>query len=126
MNKEEIIELFDKVKQIGIAKAKAKNYANVEAHFDNISYDENIFEVNFSESSHGYYEGEDYWFEVSLDELEQDIEDILAEQKRLEEERIAKNKVAAERAQAILDKQNKEKEYQSYLRLKQKFENEPI
>lgn len=119
MNRQELLNGLDKIAKIGIAKAKAKGYDKAEDEFIGIYLNNGTFEVNFD-----IIRDNSYFMEFSLDEFEQDIETILAEQKHKAEERIAKAEEAKRHYQAILDKQNKEQEYQSYLRLKQKFENE--
>lgn len=118
MNRQELLTGLDKIAKIGIAKAKAKGYNNPDMDLLAIYYSDGSFEVNFEDQNND----STYFMEVSLDEVEQDLETILAEQKRLEEERIAKALEAQRHCQAILDKANEEKEYKQYLKLKAKFE----
>ena len=116
ITKEQLLELEAKCLEIALAKSKEDK-----KDYDCISFCDGELSVQFSSTWHG--ELEEDWIDISLEDLDKDVEILRAEYqaKKLEEEKIRAEKVKTEKEAQRLQKEKDE--YERYLSLKQKFEN---
>ncbi len=121
MKKQELIELIEKAKQIGIGLSCFKN---AEDHFNQITIDEKgDFEIQFSQWHHGDFDYDTIL--ITFEDLSESIEDVVSKYKAIKAEMLEKekqNRELEEKKQAelkLIEKENRDK--MEYERLSKKF-----
>lgn len=123
MKSEELIKVLDNIKKIGIAIAKSNNYKNADNEFEYIRFCDNEFEVCFTIPSHcSCCSDDEYWYSVKLEDIDKDIDVIIEDIKIIKDEELRIYREKADIVRIELKKKQEEKEYNDYIKLKDKFE----